>query len=88
MPDDKNLNTVQQYVGDMVALEDHIEEAIDGQLKEVKDYAPANEAVNRFHQMVKDHREGTQGAPEVHRGKRVPAPSRPPSLTSSARRRG
>jgi ferritin-like metal-binding protein YciE len=58
MPDDKNLNTVQQYVGDMVALEDHIEEAIDGQLKEVKDYAPANEAVNRFHQMAKDHREG------------------------------
>jgi hypothetical protein len=26
MPDDKNLNTVQQYVGDMVALESHIEE--------------------------------------------------------------
>jgi ferritin-like metal-binding protein YciE len=58
MPDDKNLNTVQQYVGDMVALEDHIEEAIDGQLKEVKDYAPADAAVNRFHQLVKDHREG------------------------------
>jgi ferritin-like metal-binding protein YciE len=58
MPDDKNLNTVQQYVGDMVALEDHIEEAIDGQLKEVKDYAPADAALNRFHQLVKDHREG------------------------------
>ncbi len=58
MADDKNLNTVQQYVGDMVAVEDHIEEAIDRQLTLAKDYAPADAAVNRFHQMVKDHREG------------------------------
>jgi ferritin-like metal-binding protein YciE len=58
MADDKNLNTVQQYVGDMVAVEDHIEEAIDNQLTLAKDYAPADAAVNRFHQMVKDHREG------------------------------
>ena len=58
MADDKNLNTVQQYVGDMVAIEDHIEEAIDRQLTLAQDYAPADAAVNRFHQMVKDHREG------------------------------
>ncbi|CAA9255445.1 MAG: hypothetical protein AVDCRST_MAG77-2306 [uncultured Chloroflexi bacterium] len=37
--DDKNLNTVQQYVGDMLALESHIEEALGGQLKEVRDDA-------------------------------------------------
>lgn len=57
MADDKNLNTVQQYVGDMVAVETHIEEALDRQLDEVKDYAPANSAVNRFHVMVRDHRD-------------------------------
>jgi ferritin-like metal-binding protein YciE len=58
MADEKNLNTVQQYVGDMIALEDHIEEAIDRQLSLAQDYAPADEAVQRFHQMVKGHREG------------------------------
>jgi ferritin-like metal-binding protein YciE len=58
MADDKNLNTVQQYVGDMIALETHIEEAIDRQLDEVKDNSTADAAVRQFHTMVKDHREG------------------------------
>jgi len=58
MADDKNLNTVQQYVGDMIALETHIEEAIDRQLDEVKDNSTADAAVRQFHQMVKDHRDG------------------------------
>lgn len=58
MADDKNLNTVQQYVGDMVALEDHIEAALDGQLAIAKAYGPADQAVTRFHQLVKAHREG------------------------------
>ncbi len=29
MADDKNLSTIQTYVGDMYALESHIEQAID-----------------------------------------------------------
>jgi ferritin-like metal-binding protein YciE len=58
MADDKNLNTVQQYVGDMIAVETHIEEAIDRQLDEVKDNSTADAAVKQFHQLVKDHREG------------------------------
>lgn len=57
MPDDKNLNTVQQYVGDMVALESHIEEAIDRQLDEAKDHPKAAEAVAQFHNTVKAHRD-------------------------------
>jgi len=61
MADDKNLNTVQQYVGDMIALETHIEEAIDRQLDEVKDNTAAAAAVNQFHQMVKGHRDGLKG---------------------------
>jgi len=55
--DDKNTNTIQQYVGDMLALESHIEEAMDGQLKEVTRHPRAAEAVRRFHDMVKAHRE-------------------------------
>jgi len=58
MADDKNLNTVQQYVGDMIALESHVEEAIDRQLDQVKDSSTAAAAVKQFHAMVKGHREG------------------------------
>ncbi|MGH2350680.1 MAG: DUF892 family protein [Chloroflexota bacterium] len=59
MPDDKNLNTVQQYVGDMVALESHIEEAIDRQVDDdqIKEHPQAAEAVRQFHSMVKGQRE-------------------------------
>src|SRR5688500_14313136 len=55
--DDKNLDTVQQYVGDMLALESHIEEALDGQLKEVEDDPQARALVQRFHDTVKGQRE-------------------------------
>jgi len=57
MPDSRNLNTVQQYVGDMYALESHIEEAMDGQLKEVTKHPKAREAVIRYHDMVKSHKD-------------------------------
>lgn len=55
--DDKNLNTVQQYVGDMLALESHIEEALDGQLREVKDDPHTRALVQQFHDTVKAQRE-------------------------------
>ena len=57
MPDDQNLNTVQQYVGDMVALESHIEEALDRQLDESKDHPRAAEAVRRYHNLCKGQRD-------------------------------
>jgi ferritin-like metal-binding protein YciE len=57
MPDDKNTNTVQQYVADMVALESHIEEALDGQLKEDTDHSEGKAAIQRFHNMVKLNRD-------------------------------
>jgi len=57
MPDSKNRDTVQQYVGDMFALISHIEEAMDGQLKEVKNHQPSVLAVRRFHDMVKGHKD-------------------------------
>jgi ferritin-like metal-binding protein YciE len=61
MPDqavlEKHQQTVADYVGDMVALESHIEEALDRQLKETKDDPEALAAVQRFHDMVKQHRD-------------------------------
>ena len=49
--------TVAKYVGDMIALETHIEEALDRQVK-ISDGNPAAAAVIRqFHDMVKRHRD-------------------------------
>src|SRR4051812_27366390 len=54
---DKHRQTIADYVGDMAALESHIEEALDRQLMEVKDDPMALAAVRDFHDMVKRHRD-------------------------------
>jgi ferritin-like metal-binding protein YciE len=54
---DKHQQTIADYVGDMVALESHIEEALDRQLTETQDDPEAHAAVQRFHAMVKGHRD-------------------------------
>ncbi len=53
----KHEKTIADYVGDMVALESHIEEALDRQLTEVRDDPEAATAVQRFHDTVKQHRD-------------------------------
>jgi ferritin-like metal-binding protein YciE len=53
----KHEKTVADYVGDMTALEAHIEEALDRQLTEVQDDREARAAVQGFHDMVKQHRD-------------------------------
>jgi ferritin-like metal-binding protein YciE len=54
---EKHQKTIADYVGDMRALEAHIEEALDKQLTEVKDDAVALAAVQDFHDTVKRHRD-------------------------------
>lgn len=54
---EKHQKTIADYVGDMVALESHIEEALDRQLEELKDDPAALAAVRQFHDMVKSHRD-------------------------------
>jgi ferritin-like metal-binding protein YciE len=54
---DKNRRTIVDYVGDMVALENHIEEALDRQLAATKDLPTAHAAVQRFHDQVKSSRD-------------------------------
>jgi ferritin-like metal-binding protein YciE len=53
----KHAQTIADYVGDMVALESHIEEALDRQLTETADDPEARVAVQGFHDLVKQHRE-------------------------------
>ena len=54
---EKHEKTIADYVGDMVALESHIEEALDRQLTETQDDPEAQAAVQHFHDMVKQHRD-------------------------------
>jgi len=49
--------TIADYVGDMVALQDHIEEALDRQLTLAMDMPAAHAAIQRFHDTVKAQRE-------------------------------
>jgi len=70
---DKHRQTIADFVGDMAALESHIEEALDRQLTEVKDDAAALAAVRDFHDMVKQHRD-TLKAIEEETGKTVGTP--------------
>lgn len=55
--DEKGQKTIADYVGDIVALESHIEEALDRQLKSSKDDPNAHAAIQRFHDMVKANRD-------------------------------
>ena len=70
---EKHQQTIADYVGDMAALESHIEEALDRQLTEVKDDPSALAAVRDFHDMVKRHRD-TLKAMEEETGKTIGAP--------------
>lgn len=51
------MKTIADWLGDMVALESHIEEALDRQLSIAKDSPVASAAVQRFHDMVKSNRD-------------------------------
>lgn len=57
MAENRNRDEIQQYVGDMVALESHIEQAMDGQLKHKAEHPEAAAAIKRFHDMVKMQRD-------------------------------
>jgi len=53
----QNRDTIKTYVGDMYALESHIEEALDRQLSHFADHPKANAAIRRFHTMVRTQRD-------------------------------
>ena len=53
---DKTQTTIADYVGDMVALQNHIEEALDRQLEMSTNMPVAYAAIKRFHDTVKSQR--------------------------------
>jgi ferritin-like metal-binding protein YciE len=61
---EQHATTIADYVGDLVALESHIEEALDRQLTETQDDPEAQAAVQRFHDLVKQHRDTLTGLQE------------------------
>lgn len=81
MVDEKGQKTIADYVGDVVALDSHIEEALDRQLKMAKEHPAAGPAVQRFHDRVKANRDtmkahqeqtgSTAGNPVVEAGASV-----------------
>src|SRR5919198_5423847 len=57
MADDKRRDTIQQYVGDMVSLEGHVEQALDRQMDSFKDDPQFGQYIQLFHGAVKQHRD-------------------------------
>jgi ferritin-like metal-binding protein YciE len=53
---EKNKKTIVDYLGDMLSVESHIEEALDHQLETTKDHPETSAAVHRFHDMVKQNK--------------------------------
>ena len=72
MADDKRRDTIQQYVGDMVSLEGHIEQALDSQMGSFQDDPQFGQYIRLFHGAVKQHRDQlrdhlkTLGGSETH----------------------
>jgi ferritin-like metal-binding protein YciE len=51
---DKN-EAINSYIGDMLALEDHIEKALKGQLTDLKDYPDVVTELKQIHRQVERH---------------------------------
>jgi len=51
---DKN-EAINSYIGDMLALEDHIEKALKGQLTDLKDYPDVVTELREIHRQVEHH---------------------------------
>lgn len=66
--DDKSKKTLSDYISDMVTLENHIEEALDRQLNQVKDDPVALEGVQGFHDLVKRQRDAVRALREEYGG--------------------
>lgn len=55
--DEKSQKLVADWVGDAVAIEAHIEEALDKQKKEYSSVAAVNQAIHHFHDSTKANRD-------------------------------
>jgi ferritin-like metal-binding protein YciE len=60
---DKN-EAINSYISDMLALEDHIEKAIRGQLEDLKDYPDVISELRQIHRKVEHHISDLRGLSE------------------------
>jgi hypothetical protein len=60
---DKN-EAINSYISDMLALEDHIEKAIRGQLEDLKDYPDVVTELRQIHRTVEHHISDLRGLSE------------------------
>lgn len=60
-----NEKIVADYLGDMVAVESHIEEALDRQLELKSGNSDADSAIRQFHDMVKANRDALKAHQEL-----------------------
>jgi ferritin-like metal-binding protein YciE len=60
---DKN-EAINSYISDMLALEDHIEKAIRGQLEDLKDYPEVTAELRQIHRKVEHHISDLKGLSE------------------------
>ena len=63
MTRDKN-EAINSYISDMLALEDHIEKAIRGQLEDLKDYPDVTTELRQIHRKVEHHISDLKGLSE------------------------
>ncbi len=63
MARDKN-EAINSYISDMLALEDHIEKAIRGQLEDLKDYPDVISELRQIHRKVEHHISDLRGLSE------------------------
>ncbi len=61
---EKSKSTIADWVGDMVALESHIEEALDRQLEMKNENPQAKAAIQRFHDRTKANRDALKAYQE------------------------
>lgn len=64
MANNENQKVIADYLGDMVAVESHIEEALDRQLEMSTKHPEAGAAVQQFHDMVKANRDALRAHQE------------------------
>ncbi|MBA2519138.1 MAG: DUF892 family protein [Chloroflexia bacterium] len=64
MENEANHKAIADYLGDMVALESHIEEALDRQLEFKGKHPEAGAAIQQFHDMVKANRDALRAHQE------------------------
>jgi C-terminal processing protease CtpA/Prc len=76
MPTNPDRSELQQFLGDMVAIERQLDGYFGGQLQEGARHPKVAEAIERFHHMVRSQREALEARLQTVGGQKVTSPTR------------